>query len=182
MSGDGIINGDDKIRIYKNTVPTLTGGLVITLNYKNFDFNTLFQGQAGAVRYVQYRGGVGELNYFKRFYDNRWTESNPNASYPRTFNRNDEYWVSSGNRNTFWLRKTDFVRLKNIEIGYNVPNSISNRAGLSDFRFFIGGMNLFTYSPDMQDFDPELEPKGSGFAGEGYPLQKILRAGLTVKF
>lgn len=182
VNEDGMISGDDMIRIFKNSVPTLTGGLTISLSYKNFDFTSLFQGQAGAVRYVQYRGAVGEQNYFKNFYDNRWTESNSDASYPRTFNRNDEYWVSSGNKNTFWLRKTDFIRLKNLEFGYNVPNSYSNKIGLSDVRFSVGGMNLFTYCPDMKDFDPELEPKGNGFAGEGYPLQKIIKASLTVKF
>lgn len=182
VNGDGVINGDDKKRIHKNVVPTLTGGLTATLNYRNFDLSVLFQGQAGAVRYVQYLGGAGEQNYFKTFYDNRWTESNPQAEFPRTFNRNDEYWVSSGNSNTFWLRSTDFIRLKNIDFGYTIPNSLSNRIGCSDVRIKIGGMNLFTFSPDMTDFDPELEPKGDGFAGQGYPLQKIITTGLTVKF
>jgi hypothetical protein len=43
-------------------------------------------------------------------------------------------------------------------------------------------MNLLTYSPDMKDYDPELEPKGDGYAGEGYPLQKIITAGISIKF
>jgi len=127
-------------------------------------------------------GSVGGQNYFKRFYDNRWTEENPYTDYPRTYNRNDEYWVSSDKPNTFWLKSTDFMRLKNIELGYSLPNSLSNRIGVSDVRIHAGAMNLFTWCPDMLDFDPELEAKGDGFAGQGYPLQKLLTAGLTVKF
>jgi TonB-linked SusC/RagA family outer membrane protein len=182
ISGDSLINGDDMTRIYKNTVPTLTGGLTLALNYKGFDLSVLFQGQAGAVRYVQFMGSKSGANYMKTFYDNRWTEEHTDATYPRTFNRNDEYWVSSDNANTFWLRKTDFIRLKNLEIGYTLPQVLSKKMGLAELRVHAGGLNLITWSPDMKDFDPELEPKYDGFAGEGYPLQKILTAGINIKF
>lgn len=182
VSGDQQITGDDRKRIYKNIVPTLTGGLTLACEYKGFDISVLFQGQAGAVRYVQDLGGKDVQNYFKSFYDKRWTEDNPNTDYPRTFNRNDEYWVSSENPNTFWLHKTDFIRLKNLELGYTIPSALTSKIGLDYFRVHVGGLNLFTYAPDMKDFDPELEPKGDGFAGEGYPLQKIVTAGVTVKF
>ena len=182
VSGDGQITGDDMKRTYKNVVPTFTGGLTLSCEYKGFDLTALFQGQAGAVRYVQQLGGKDVQNYFKSFYDNRWTENNPDADYPRTFNRNDEYWVSSENPNTFWLRKTDFIRLKNLELGYTIPSALSGKIGLDHLRVHVGGLNLFTYAPDMEDLDPELEAKGDGFAGQGYPLQKIVTAGITVKF
>jgi hypothetical protein len=182
VSGDGEITGDDMKRIYKNIVPKWTGGLTLSCEYNGFDLTALFQGQAGAVRYVQDLGGKDVQNYFKSFYDKRWTEDNPNANYPRTFNRNDEYWVSSENPNTFWLHKTDFIRLKNLELGYTIPSEMVNKIGLENLRVHVGGLNLFTYSPDMKDFDPELEPKGDGFAGQGYPLQKIVTAGVTIKF
>jgi TonB-linked SusC/RagA family outer membrane protein len=182
VSGDGKIDGNDMKRVYKNTVPTLTGGLTISLRYSVLDLSVLLQGQAGAVRYIPYTGSAGGQNYFRTFYQERWTPNNPYANWPRTFNRNDEYWVSSSNPNTFWLRKTDFIRLKNVEVGLSVPNPWSNKIGLSDIRFFVSGMNLITYAPDFVDFDPELEPKGDGFAGQGYPLQRIINTGLTVKF
>ncbi len=182
VSGDGKIDGDDMKRIYKNVVPTWTGGLNLSAKYKGFDLSVMVQGQAGAVRYTQYTGSAGGQNYFKTFYDKRWTEQNTGADWPRTFNRNDEYWVSSSNPNTFWLRKTDFVRLKNIELGYTLPETVSQRLKLSDIRLFVGGMNLLTWAPDMIDFDPELEAKGDGFAGQGYPLQRVVNTGVTVKF
>lgn len=182
VSGDGKIDGNDMKRVYKNVVPTLTGGLNILLKYKGFDLTVLFQGQSGAVRYTQYTGSAGGQNYFKTFYTERWTEQNTGADWPRTFNRNDEYWVSSSNPNTFWLRKTDFIRLKNAELGYTIPNQWSNKIGLNDIRITIGGMNLLTFAPDMIDFDPELEAKNDGFAGQGYPLQRVINTGITVNF
>jgi hypothetical protein len=131
---------------------------------------------------LQGLGGKGVSNYLKSFYDNRWTESNAYSSYPRTYNRNDEYWVSSVNPNTFWLRKTDFVRLKNMELGYTLPAAWTLKIGITNLRVYVGGMNLLTWSPDVKDYDPELDPKGDGFAGQGYPLQKIITGGLTIKF
>jgi hypothetical protein len=182
VSNDGKIDGDDMTRIYKNAVPPIIGGLTFKVAYKNFDLAALIQGQAGAVRYIQFMGSKTGANYMKTFYDNRWTENNTNSEYPRTFNRNDEYWVSSDHQNTFWLRKTDFIRLKNIEIGYNLPPGISSKIGITNLRLHAGGYNVITWSPDLKDFDPELEAKGDGFAGQGYPLQKMITAGLSIIF
>jgi TonB-dependent starch-binding outer membrane protein SusC len=182
VDGDGEITGNDMKRIYKNSIPTLTGSLSLYASYKGFDLTIMFQGQAGAVRYLQDLGGKNSQNYLKSFYDKRWTENNPDADYPRTFNRNDEYWVSSDNPNTFWLRKTDFIRLKNFELGYTVPSVFASKLKLEDVRIYVSGMNLLTYSPDLTDYDPELEPKGDGFAGQGYPLQKIITTGISIKF
>lgn len=182
VNGDDKITGEDKTRIYKSDVPRWTGGLNISARYKGFDASILFQGQAGAVRYVQALGSKDGINYFKSFYDNRWTADNPNANYPRTFNRNEEYWVSSENSNTFWLHSTDFIRLKTMELGYTIPATLVRKWGLEKVRVCVSGMNLFTYAPHMKDFDPELEYKGDGFAGQGYPIQRILTAGISINF
>lgn len=183
VNDDKIINGLDKIRINKSAIPTWTGGLNLYAKYKGFDLTVLFQGQAGAVRYVQQTGSfTNNKNYLKSFYDNRWTESNPNADYPRTFNRNDEYWVSSDNPNTFWLHKTDFIRLKNLELGYTLPDAIVRKFACQSIRLTMSGMNLFTYAPDMKDYDPELSYQGEGFAGAGYPIQKIITTGISINF
>jgi len=183
VNDDQVIDGLDKIRINKSAVPTWTGGLNLSAEYKGFDLSVLFQGQAGAVRYVQQTGSLSNnKNYLKSFYNNRWTENNTNANYPRTFNRNDEYWVNSDNQNTFWLHKTDFIRLKNIEIGYTLPSKIAKAVACQNIRLTASGMNLFTYSPDMKDYDPELEYKNEGFAGAGYPIQKIITTGISINF
>jgi TonB-linked SusC/RagA family outer membrane protein len=183
VNDDKVINGEDKIRINKSQVPTWTGGLNIFAQYKGLDLTVLFQGQAGAVRYVQQTGSLSNnKNYLKSFFDNRWTETNTDAEYPRTFNRNDEYWVNSDNQNTFWLHKTDFIRLKNIEIGYSLPEVLTKKLSLQTVRLTVSGMNLLTYAPDMKDYDPELQYRGDGFAGSGYPIQKIITTGISINF
>ena len=171
VNKDGKINGLDMVRNYKTDLPTFSGGFNMSLRYKDFDFTALVQGATGAVQYsITESGEIG--NYLKSFSDNRWTPQNPNASGPRAFNRQNEYWV--GQQNTYWLYKTDYARLKNIELGYNLPSSIITRLGLQNIRVYVNAYNLLTYSPDMKDFDPEQ-------AG-GYPLQKIINGGLSVTF
>jgi len=179
VDDNGKIDGDDRKRVYKSGVPTLTGGLNFMFGYKNFDLSILLQGQAGAIRYYLPSGSL-EYNFPKDFYDNRWTENTPNAKYPRTYNRNMPYWMSSDQLSTFWMRKTDFIRLKNFELGYNFPKEWINQAGINQLRLYIGGMNLFTYAPDMIDYDPETQ--FDGLSGEGYPLMKMINVGLSFKF
>jgi TonB-dependent starch-binding outer membrane protein SusC len=174
VNEDGAIDAKDRVRNEKSNIPTLTGGMTLRLGYKGLDFSALVQGAAGAVNYISTESGeIG--NYLQSFADNRWTASNPNASGPRAFNRSNEYWV--GQRNTFWLHKTDYVRLKNIELGYTLPE-ITQKYGLKGMRVYVNAFNLLTYSPDYKDFDPEL----SSGSGQGYPLQKIINGGLSVTF
>ena len=100
----------------------------------------------------------------------------PTASFPRTYNRSNEYWVNQPN--TFWLHKTDYVRLKNIELGYTVPKVFTKQAGIERVRVYISAYNLLTFSPDMKDYDPE-NTSGSGY---NHPLNKVLNFGVNVTF
>ena len=175
VNGDGAIDANDRVRYDKSDIPTFTGGITMGLQYKGFDVSILIQGAAGAVRYISTESGeIG--NFLKEFSDNRWTEQNPNATGPRTFNRGNEYWVGQGN--TYWLRETDYIRLKNIEVGYAIPESVTRRIQVQKIRVYLNAFNFLTYTPDMKAFDPEL---GTG-SGQGYPLQKIVNGGISVTF
>src|SRR5699024_3612567 len=89
INEDGIINGRDRVRIDKNSMPTFTGGFGISAAYKNFDFSVLFQGATGAVRYVFTESGeIG--NFLESYAEKRWTPENPDTEHPRTYNRTDE--------------------------------------------------------------------------------------------
>ncbi len=186
VNGDGKIDALDQIRIQKSDLPTFNGGVTLALQFKGFDFSALVQGAAGGVRYISTESGeIG--NFLESFAKNRWTPENPDASGPRTFNRGNEYWV--GQANTFWLHKTDYIRLKNIEIGYNIPAAILRKATIQALRVYVNAYNLLTYAPDMKDFDPELtysngSATGSNVStgGQSYPLQKIINAGISVTF
>ncbi|MFW0715117.1 SusC/RagA family TonB-linked outer membrane protein [Pedobacter sp. N23S346] len=181
-NGDGKINADDQVRIYKNNIPTFTFGANINLNYKNFDLSALIQGATGAVAYITSEAGQFG-NYYQSFADARWTPDNPGATGPRTFNRGNLYWANQSN--DYWLRKTDYVRLKTLQFGYTLNTSTIQKAGIQKLRVYVSGYNLFTYSPDMKDFDPEIgsntNARGSAasITGYNYPLTKVMSVGLS---
>ncbi len=175
VNNDGKIDANDRKRIDKNNVPTLTGGMTLNLQYKGFDLSVLFQGAAGAVNYISTESGeIG--NFLQSFATDRWTPDNPSSTRPRAFNRDAEYW--RGNRSTYFLKKTDYVRLKNLQFGYNLPRKINQRLGFQMLRLYVSGYNLLTYSPDYKDFDPEA----AAGSGQSYPLQRVATVGLNVTF
>jgi len=184
-NGDGKINDDDRVRIYKNNIPTFTFGSNINLSYKGFDLSALIQGATGGVAYLSSEAGQFG-NYFQSFADDRWTPDNPTANGPRTFNRGNWYWANRSN--DYWLHKTDYVRLKTLQVGYTFDNKAIEKAGLQKLRIYVSGYNLFTYSPDIKNFDPELGADtnarngAASVVGYNYPLTKVVSMGLSVSF
>ncbi|MFC6858550.1 TonB-dependent receptor [Zunongwangia atlantica] len=172
---DGVIDGNDRVRYDASRVPTFTGGLNISLDYKNFDLAVLLQGAAGGYFYETTESGDFG-NYLHSFYDDRWTAENPSNEHPRTYNRNGEYWVNQ--QNTYWLHKSDYIRLKNIELGYTLPESVTNSILVKNFRVYLSAFNLLTYSPHIEDYDPE-STSGSGY---NYPLNKVVNVGASINF
>ena len=155
-------------------MPRFTGGLSINLRYKQFDASILVQGAAGAQQYISPESGeIG--NYYKEFADNRWTVDNTDTEYPRTWNRDEEYWRANASTTPIFLRRTDYVRLKNIEIGFNLPSTVNRKLGIDGLRIYVNGLNLITLDK-VKLIDPELEQ------GTSYPLSKIINAGLTLTF
>ncbi len=154
MNGDGKITGDDQVRLDKTRDPRFTGGLNINLQYHNFDCTVLFQGAAGGLLFIGTESGdIG--NYLQYTYDHRWSIDNPSSVDPRVDNRNNTYYSGSGaGNNTYWLRKNDYVRLKNFEIGYNVNSSVLKTAGIGNARIYVSGVNLITWDK-MKFFDPD---------------------------
>lgn len=185
VSGDGIIDADDQVRIFKNNIPTFTFGSNINLNYKGFDLSILLQGATGSNALIFSEAGKFG-NYFQSFADDRWTPDNTSASGPRTFNRGNWYWAQ--NNNTYWLHKADYIRLKTLQLGYTIPTRAIQRVGLRNLRIYLSGYNLLTYSPDIKDFDPEIGANSSATAGANsvtgynYPLQRVVSLGLSVGF
>ncbi len=169
---DGVIDGLDRVRQDKSGLPRFTGGISASLYYRGFDLSLLLQGSAGSVVYLGVESGeIG--NYYTDYAVNRWTPDNPSSTYPRAWNRDNEYWRSQGN--TFWLHETDYIRLKNLEIGYSLPDAAVRAMGIQGLRVYANGTNLLTFSKEKL-IDPEV---GSG---QAYPLQRILNLGLTLTF
>ena len=175
INGDGKIDGNDRVRADRNNQPRFQGGLNLGMRYKNFDFSVLFQASSGGQIFLQTESGtIG--NFLKYNYDHRWTVDNPSTVDPRIVDRSNQYF---SNGTTYWLKKTDYIRLKNIELGYTLPGVIANKVGLNNLRIYVNGLNLATYAPAMKGlFDPEST---SGSA-QYYPQARIINTGLSVSF
>ena len=170
---DGKIDAYDRVRSDKTNLPTFQGGLVIGAQYKNFDLSILLQAATGAQVYLQTESGtIG--NYLQYSYDHRWTLDNPSSVDPRTVDRNNQYF--SGNDN-YYLMSTDYIRLKNLEIGYSLPSFIGKKVGINNLRIYVNGLNLLTRA--KQDiFDPESTSSDLHY----YPQARIINTGVTVTF
>jgi len=170
INNDGVIDGLDRIRTQKTDLPTFQGGLNIDLRYKNFYSNIFFQGATGAQRnmYYEFQGEGG--NYRQSDAEGRWTEENPTATKPRAWNRYAEYWRNYSN--TYWLEDSDYLRLKNLVVGYNFSNPVLGDAKIN---VYFSGMNLFTWST-IEDHDPEST------SNTAYPLNKVYNLGVVLNF
>ncbi|MBS1920504.1 MAG: TonB-dependent receptor [Bacteroidetes bacterium] len=172
VNGDGQVNGLDKVRDDRSNIPTFTGGMSLNLRYKNIYVSMLFQGATGAVRYdsITHSGAIG--NFFQKDAIGRWTPDNIEATKPRTWNGSGAYWTAQAN--TYWLQNADYLRLKNIEIGYELPKKINKKMGIQSSTLFISGLNLLTFD-HLKDFDPET------ISNISYPLNKVINFGINVK-
>ena len=95
---------------------------------------------------------------------------------PRIVDRNSQYF---NNGTTYWLKSTDYIRLKNLELGYTLPGNIASKVGLNNLRVYVNGLNLATYAPAMKGiFDPESTNNG----GQYYPQARVINTGLSVSF
>jgi len=173
VNKDGEINDLDMVRMYKTDLPTFTGGIDINLAYKNFYAGLLFQGSAGATTFHYSNSGLFG-NFLQQDAEGRWTEDNPNATKPRAWNFSEEYWMADYTiNNTYFLRSTDYIRLKNVEIGYNLPSTINNKLGIKGFRIYFNGINLLTLTK-LEDYDPETNTYA------GYPPVKVFNVGISL--
>ncbi len=184
VNGDGKINGLDLVRDYKTDIPTFTGGLNINAGYKGFDLSVLFQGATGAERaYTEFSGEAG--NFRMDNVTGRWTPTNTNATKPRAWNRTSQYWMADGwPNNTYWVRNSNYLRLKNVEIGYSLPQNFIKKFGIENFRVYASGLNIWTLT-GLKDFDPESPNTAPGSIwvnSQVYPLNKTYSLGLTVTF
>lgn len=173
-NGDGKITPEDRVRMDNNNIPLFQGGINLNMAWKNFDLAVLFQGAAGARQYVS-AGESGNIgNYLLDIYENRWTIDNPSSVHPRIANRSDQYY---SNGNTYWFRKSDYIRLKNFELGYNFPAHLTEKVGVRNLRLYFNGINLFTWDK-LKVYDPESDNS----TGQYYPQARIISTGLNVTF
>lgn len=177
VNGDGQIDTDDQVRADLTNVPQLVYGVNLGAQWNNFDLSVLLQGQAQSQQYfLPEAGTIGNLT--ATWAENRYSPTNLTGSYPRAVSRTSAS-LSGGNgfENTFWLFDTSFLRIRNVEIGYNLPQSVLDRTGLNGIRVYVNGLNLATIT-GQDDFDPEV----TDTQGHGYPQHRIFNFGANIKF
>ena len=184
VNGDGQISGLDEVRTNLSSTPEIMYGLSFGGRYKNLDATIFFQGQAAAQALLQ----PGGLNMAQQFYNGRWLQPGDNK-YPRTFNGpTNATYGSNTYQSTFWLLNDGFLRLKNVELGYNLSHlGVLQRAKISSARIYVSGNNLFSIDKWGPSFDPEAPAttspgQVSSTSGRYYPQQRVLNLGLSVNF
>lgn len=186
QNNDGVIDNLDFVNTDFNFVPKSFYGFGASVAMKGFDLNFLFQGMGGRSISIHdlVISGNATTGYINQFSVDRWSPTNPDATYPRLL-------VADRGNNTqnsdFWVRSGDYLRLKNIELGYSLPASFVKRLKLSQLRFYVSGLNLLTFDKlGNLDIDPELPESGYSYgtssSGAYYPYMKIYSFGLNLKF
>lgn len=173
---DGVLNADDMSMAKYGNIPQITYGFNFNASYKNFDVSVLFAGQARVSQYVlPESGSIG--NFYSSWADNRFSPSNPNGSFPKVTERAGNAISGGAYKNNFWLNNSSFLRLKNVELAYNLKGDFLSKIKVSGVRIFASAFNLFTITK-VKDYDPE----GSSESGQFYPQQRIINLGANVKF
>lgn len=179
INGDGKIDGNDQVRLDKTSTPTFTGGLNINLQYKNFDLSVLVQGATGGIQIVGLTesGDIG--NFLEWSYKNRWSIDQPSSEFPRLSNRGKTYYTDFNNaaRNTYWMRSNNYIRLKNVELGYSLPALWCKKAAMSALRVYVSGLNLFTLDK-IKIWDPE----STNSSAQYYPQARVINMGIKATF
>ena len=180
LNGDKTINSDDMTYIGKTT-PDLTYGININLAWKGFDLLIYGSGIAGnSIMPVLHRTGF--KNNLKYYYYNSRTESNPNGYLPHPSQTEGAYDFWSSTANVF---KGDYFRIKQMQLGYTLPSSLTKKAAISELRVYVSLDDFFTIT-SYPGLDPETastnNTSGAGLDWGSYPTMQKLILGVNLTF
>lgn len=178
QNGDKVIDGKDRI-VVPGKYPKMLYSFNLNLGYKSFDLSAFFQGVSGRKIYTHTyviepfaQGGPPTVEF-----RDAWTPENTDTNVPALYN-GIPYYKANINRSTYFLRDASYLRLKNLQVGYNFSSALINKIGLQALRLYFSGENLFT----ITDY-PHMDPERSGDGRHAvYPQLKTLSIGLDVKF
>lgn len=192
VNGDGIVDGNDEVAIGATTTPNLVYGIGASVNWKGFDFNVHFQGTGkasmimdGKTVFAFSKDRYGQI--LSELVEDRWVDKetaatlgipaneNPNASYPRLVLCENNATHNNYRPSSYWMRDVSYLRLKNLEIGYSLPKNVLNSLRLENFRVYLQGTNVLTWS-SFKLWDPEMGSNN----GEAYPITRAFTAGIQV--
>lgn len=195
-NGDNSLNNPGDLSVIGNSTPRFQYGITGGISYRDFDLSFFFTGVGKRDLWIsQLWIPSGQFpSAIESYQIDYWTEENQNAFYPRLYGEggNDSY---NHQRQTKYLFDGSYVRLKNVTIGYNLPQTICSKIGIQRFRIFLSGENLFTihhlptgYYPDTYSMAPgsnviDANIEGDSSAnGWAYPLMRQYSFGINLTF
>src|SRR5690606_1789009 len=175
VNRDGRITEADRVPLGHPTVPEVVYGFGVSMGFRGFDVSVFFQGAARQSFWIDAAGTapfINEAQILKDYADSYWSEENQNvyALWPRlspTLNSNN---VATS---TWFMRDGSFLRLKQAEFGYTIPQRLSERWSMSNLRFYLSGTNLLLFSK-FKMWDVEMAGNGLG-----YPNQRVFNLGVN---
>ncbi|MFW5657328.1 MAG: SusC/RagA family TonB-linked outer membrane protein [Bacteroidota bacterium] len=190
QNSDGVINELDRVHA-GSAIPKMSSGMQLALNYNNFDASLFFQGATGHSIYYQVatdiEGFYRPFNITMRYYDEHWTGEGTSNTQPRAS------WSGKANNtrpSTRFLEDGSFIRLKNLQVGYRLPENLSSKMRMKSMRIFFIAHNLMTFTK-YPGLDPEMTTSDNA-AGEGdiaagidwgtYPLARSFNLGVQIAF
>jgi TonB-linked SusC/RagA family outer membrane protein len=182
---DGKITDNDKV-IIGNTIPRYTYGANLDLGWKGLRFSAFAQGVAKADGYLNAHYVIPAANSsaIKPWQLDYWSEDNRDAALPRVS-------ITSTNNtqnSTLWMRSAAYFRLKNIQLGYEIPKAFAKRWGLQSAFIYVNGQNVFTKTKFYEGYDPEINYDAGASdgvslgGGNYYPQVKVFTFGVDLKF
>jgi len=189
INGDGVIDSKDKVPIGYSNMPRYSFNSTLNIGYKGFNVSALFIGTA------QGSFPIASLYLLNPFYMNagtaeqfqyygRWTPEKAAQGIDPTFPRASmrTYSSQNGTFNDLWLKSSDFIRLKNIEVSYTFKNTgLLKRAGINALRIYCTGNNLYTWTNLMDGLDPEQQNSGGASDGYLYPMVRTYSFGVNIQ-
>lgn len=181
LNGDGQINGEDRIadpKVQRNR-PTTNLGLNMSASWKGFDLSLVFQGATGRKDYwLEIWNSITPNTTRSAFTETQWNDSwsleNRSAILPRLVSQGGARGNSSDETN-YWLQDMSYLRLKNLQVGYNLPKNIIKKVGIDNLRIYLSGENIFTLT-NYKGIDPER----AGNINNIYPLTKSYSLGINI--
>jgi len=178
VNGDGVINEDDRTNIGNGT-PDWTWGLNFSVNWKGFDFSMLWQGTIGNDVFDATRRLDISKSNLPAYMLNRWTGEGTSDKYPRFVLGDSANWVSSD----LYIYDGSYARLKNIQLGYTLPQRLTQKAFIESLRFYVAAENLLTFTK-YHGYDPEISSTTTSLGVDYgvYPQARTFLFGVNLAF
>lgn len=179
VDGDGDIDSDDRTFI-GSPIPDFTYGLNLSASYKGFDVSATVNGEMGAQIFNAKKSERFGIENFEASYLDRWTEENPSSSEPRIGNPGHNWFTAS----EWLLEDADYLKLRNVQVGYTLPESMSEPLNLDQLRVYANGTNLVTFT-GYSGYTPEIGGSSvisSSIDNGIYPISRSFTMGVDLTF